>query len=143
MYKPFIFFVFCLFLDISASGQEITGKWKTIDDSTGEERSVVEIFERNGKIYGRIIKLLRKPGEDPDPVCDECDPDDPRFRKKVVGMEIIKDMERSGTEYDQGTILDPESGKVYRCRLWVDGNELRVRGYWGPFFRTQTWKKVV
>jgi uncharacterized protein (DUF2147 family) len=129
----------CFFLH----GQSITGKWKTIDDNTGEERSVVEIYEKGGHIYGKIIKLFRKPGEDPDPLCDECEADDPRFKKKIIGMEIITDMSRSGKEYDNGHILDPETGKIYRCRLWLEDSDLKVRGYWGPFYRTQTWKKVI
>jgi uncharacterized protein (DUF2147 family) len=144
MYQSLGFLFACLFFSAltPSKAQDAVGKWKTIDDNSGEERSVVEIFERNGKIFGRIVKLFRKPGEDPDPICDECDSDDPRYRKKIVGMEIIRDMERSGTDYTEGTILDPESGKVYRCRFWVEGNELKVRGYWGPFFRTQTWIKL-
>jgi uncharacterized protein (DUF2147 family) len=128
---------------IALQGQSITGKWKTIDDNSGEERSIVEIYEKNGKVYGRIIKLFRKPGEDPDPICDDCDPDDSRYKKKIIGMEIISNMTKAGKEYDGGSILDPESGKIYRCRLWIEGNDLKVRGYWGPFFRTQTWKKVI
>ncbi len=131
-----------LFTALPVLSQSPVGKWKTIDDNSGEERSIVEIFEKNGKVFGKIIKLFRKPGEDPDPVCDDCDKDDPRYKKKIIGMEIIRDMELSGQEYGEGDILDPESGKVYRCKLWVEGNELQVRGYWGPFFRTQTWKKA-
>lgn len=120
----------------------VVGKWKTIDDNSGEEKSVVEIFERGGKIYGKVVKIFPKPGDDPDPVCDECPEDDARYNKKIIGMEIIKDMVKTGTEYAEGSILDPEEGKIYRCKLWVEGNELMVRGYWGPFFRTQTWKRV-
>jgi uncharacterized protein (DUF2147 family) len=126
-----------------ASGQSITGKWKTIDDNTGEERSIVEIYEKDGKVFGKIIKLFRKAGEDPDPICDDCDSDDPRYKKKIIGMEIISDMVRSGDEYDEGNILDPENGKIYRCKLWIEGKDLKVRGYWGPFFRTQTWKRAI
>jgi uncharacterized protein (DUF2147 family) len=133
------------FLLISASlhSQAIIGKWKTIDDNTGEERSIVEIYEKGGQVYGRIIKLYRKPGEDPDPICDDCDKGDSRHNKKIIGMEIITGMKKTGNGYEGGEILDPESGKVYRCKLWIENNELQVRGYWGPFFRTQTWKKVI
>lgn len=135
-------FIFLLFAAKMGFSQSIIGKWKTIDDNSGEERSVVEIFEQNGKVYGKILKLFRKPGDDPDPVCDECSEDDPRYNKKVIGMEIIKDMKRAGNELSDGSILDPETGKVYRCKIWLEGDELRVRGYWGPFYRTQTWKKA-
>lgn len=119
----------------------VTGKWKTIDDNTGKERSVIELYQRDGKISGRIIKLFRAPGEDPDPVCDECDEDDPRYMKKIIGMEILTGLEKDGKEYSGGEILDPEDGKVYRCKVWLEGSDLKVRGYWGPFFRTQTWKR--
>ena len=57
-------------------------------------------------------------------------------------MEIIKDMKKGTDEYSQGSILDPQDGKIYRCKLWTEGDDLKVRGYWGPFYRTQTWKKV-
>ena len=127
---------FCVF------GQAALGKWKTIDDNSGDERSIVEIYEKDGKVFGKIVKLFRKPGEDPDPLCDECDSDDDRYMKKIVGMDIIRNMKKSGNELEDGTILDPESGKVYRCKIWIEGDKLNVRGYWGPFFRTQTWKKV-
>ena len=121
--------------------QSVTGKWKTIDDETGQEKSIVELFERDGKLYGRIVKILDTT-RDPDPVCDKCPSDDPRFRKKVIGMEFIRDMTREDHDYTGGDILDPEVGKVYRCKLWLEGSDLMVRGYWGPFYRTQTWKRV-
>lgn len=115
------------------------GKWKTIDDETGDEKSVVEIYERDGKLYGKIIKLFRKPGEDPDPICDKCDKDDPRYGQKVIGMEIMKDMVKDGNEYEDGEILKPDEGKIYDCRIWREGNKLYVRGYWGFLYRTQEW----
>lgn len=121
------------------SQSSIVGKWKTVDDDTGEVMSVVEIFERKGLFYGKIIKVFNK--EDPDPVCDKCPTEDPRYMKKIVGMEIIKDMRKTDDEYTDGTILDPKAGKIYRCKLWFEGTNLLVRGYWGPFYRTQTWGK--
>jgi uncharacterized protein (DUF2147 family) len=137
-----ILFLPLLILTISVHGQTILGKWKTIDDSSGEEKSIVELFEKGGKVYGKVIRIFPKPGDDPDPVCDGCDQGDPRHRKKIIGMEIITSMERDSDQYTNGEILDPENGKVYRCRLWLEGNDLKVRGYWGPFYRTQTWKKA-
>ena len=95
----------------------IVGKWKTIDENTGEEKSIVEITKRNGKIYGKVIKVFSSPGEDPDPACDKCSTDDPRFNKKVVGMVIIQDMLKDEEEFSGGTILDPKIGQVYRCRI--------------------------
>ena len=123
-----------------AQPPSILGKWTTVDDASGEEKSIIEIFERNGQVYGKIVKIFTT--EDPDPICDKCTEDDQRHRKKIIGMEIIQNMQKDANEYSQGTILDPENGRIYRCRLWTEADGLKVRGYWGPFYRTQTWKKV-
>lgn len=120
----------------------VHGKWKTIDDNTGEARSIVEILEKGGKTFGRIIKIFPRPEKDPDPVCNKCAPEDPRFNQKIIGMEIIRNLTRTGSEYSGGDILDPENGRVYRSRIWLDGKVLKVRGYWGPFYRTQTWQRA-
>lgn len=127
----------CVFGQVS-----IIGQWKSIDDRTGETKSVVEIFERDGLIYGKVIKIFPKPGDDPDPVCNECDQKDERFKKKILGMEIIRKLKKEGSEYSGGDILDPEVGKVYRCKIWLDNTDLKVRSYWGPVWRIQTWKRV-
>jgi uncharacterized protein (DUF2147 family) len=127
---------------ITAMAQKtVVGKWKTIDDNTGEAKSIIEIFERGGKVYGKVVKIL-DPTAEPDPICDKCPEDDPRLNKKIIGMEIIQGLVKDGDEYSEGTILDPEPGKIYRCKVWLDGEDLVVRGYWGPFYRTQTWKRV-
>ena len=137
--KGLIFFLL-LGATMAQAQSGFVGKWKTIDDESGEVRSVVEIYERDGKLYGKVSKIFPKPGDDPDPVCTECPKDDSRFNQKIIGMEIIKDLVKLGNEYSEGTILDPEPGKIYRCKLWLEGNDLMVRGFWGPFYRTQTWK---
>lgn len=124
---------------VSVNAQTVLGKWKTIDDETGEPKSIVEIYERGGKVYGKIVKLFRKPNEEQDPVCDECDGEDARYKKKILGMEILKDMVKDEDEYADGEILDPNNGKIYRCKLWLEGKDLKLRGYLGPFYRTQTW----
>ncbi|ELR68061.1 hypothetical protein C900_01197 [Fulvivirga imtechensis AK7] len=132
-----------LLAPVWAFGQSgITGTWKTIDDETGEAKSIVDIYERNGNFYGKIVKLFRNPGQDPDPICGECPEDDPRYNKKVIGMEIIKDMKREGDKLVGGTVLKPDEGKIYNCKIWIEDGKLKVRGYWGFFYRTQTWLRV-
>jgi len=129
-----------LLMSVWSSGQPaIVGKWVTVDDNTNEEKSVIEIFESKGMYYGKIVKIFST--DHPDPVCDKCARDDNRYLKKIIGMEIIRGMKKDGEEYTEGNILDPEDGKVYRCKLWIEGAQLMVRGYWGPFYRTQTWRK--
>jgi uncharacterized protein (DUF2147 family) len=134
-----ILILFIVLISVSTNAQTVLGKWKTIDDETGEPKSIVEISERGGKVYGKIVKLFRKPNEDQDPVCDDCDPEDPRYKKKIIGMEIMKDLVKDDDEYSGGEILDPNNGKVYRCKIWIEGKDLMLRGYIGPFYRTQTW----
>ena len=128
-----------LFATISAQAQSVLGKWVTIDDETNEKKSVVEVYERGGKIYGKVVKLFRKPGEDPDPVCDDCDEDDSRYMKKIMGMVIMEGLSKDDDEYSGGTILKPSTGTVYRCKIWRSGEKLMVRGYVGFFYKTQTW----
>lgn len=137
-YSFFAVLIFCSFLSL---GQSIVGTWKTIDDETGKAKSVVEIYENNGRYHGKIIKLFREPNEDPDPLCAECDEDDPRYQQRVIGMEIIQDMrpDKRGEIYEDGTILDPANGNVYDCELWVEDGFLKVRGYIMFLYRTQTW----
>lgn len=136
--KPRFLIILSVFAAVVASAQ-ITGKWKTIDDNTGKPRSVVEIFERGGKYFGKVITIFPRPGKDSDPLCNACDPSDSRFKKKVKGMEIVRNLVKDGDEFSGGDILDPEIGKIYRCKIWIEDNTLKVRGYLGPFFRTQTW----
>lgn len=117
------------------SAQDITGRWTTIDDNTGKPRSVVEITVKDGTATGRIVDLHDKAKLDK--TCQECTDD--RKGRKIVGLDIIRGMKRDGNEWEDGTILDPENGKVYDCKLWVEDGKLKVRGYVAFFYRTQTW----
>lgn len=124
-----------------AQQKDITGLWKTIDDETHQAKSVVKIYIKDGKLYGDVVKLFRKPGEDPDPICDKCDEDDLRYNKKVLGMTIIDGLEHDKDDdvWEDGEILDPKKGKTYDCKLWLENGKLQVRGYVLFFHRTQEW----
>ena len=124
-------------LSSGLQAQSIVGKWKTVDDNSGKERSVVEIFQEGDKYFGKIIKFIPGPGDDPDPICDECK--GKKKGQKIVGLQIIEDMEKEGDQYEGGEILDPENGKVYDCKLWIEDGKLKVRGYIMFLYRTQTW----
>src|SRR5690242_13573986 len=119
------------------------GVWKTIDDATGKEKSLVRIVETNGAYTGKIEKLL-DPDSPKDATCKECKDD--RKDKPVVGMTIIRNVKANDdkTAYEGADILDPNNGKVHRVRLrpFDDGKKLEVRGYLGPFYRNQTWLRV-
>jgi uncharacterized protein (DUF2147 family) len=119
------------------------GLWRTIDDATGRPRALVRVFEQDGRLFGRIEKGLA-PDAPADAACDLCT--DERKGKPKIGLTIIRDMRRDGDTWDGGDILDPDNGKVYRCRLRLaDGNRtLEVRGYVGISLlgRTQMWERV-
>jgi len=140
MKRSILFILTLLLLSVDSFSQEnIFGRWKTIDDETGEAKSIVEIYKNGDKVFGKIVDLINPPADDPDPLCDECPEDDPRYNQKVIGMEIIKDLEQNGSEYEGGTVLKPDEGKIYKCKIWLEDGKLKVRGYWGFFYRTQTW----
>ncbi|MEM5566828.1 DUF2147 domain-containing protein [Psychroserpens sp. AS72] len=130
--------IVALLISQSIISQTIFGKWKTVDDETGEKKSIVEIYQENGKVYGKIIEIF-------DPVkrdlpCKFCPGED--NNKPVLGLNIIKDMEKSGDVYKKGTVTNPEDGKVYDCRIKLDDdnpNRLQLRGYVAFFYRTQYW----
>ena len=116
------------------------GVWKTVDDHSGRDKSLVRISDAGGVLTGRVETLIRPPL--PNPLCDKCRDD--RHGKPIAGLQIIAGLRQDGEVWDGGTILDPENGKIYTLRMkTVDGGKkLEVRGYLGPFFRTQTWVRV-
>lgn len=140
--QRFILFLFFVSLNIvSLSGQSsIVGVWKTVDDNTGESKSHVEIYEKDGKYYGKLVRLLLSPE---DSTCDAC-PDDKKGQP-LIGMNIIWDMEPYKDYWSNGQIMDPENGKIYKCNISLKANgELEVRGYVGfsALGRSQYWQQV-
>ena len=120
-----------------------TGLWKTIDDKTGKERSLIRITEGGGVYSGHIEKRL-DPDAKPTDVCDKCS--DERKDKPVLGMTILRNLRETDDKgvWGGGEILDPNDGKTYRTRLKPveGGRKLEMRGYIGPFYRTQVWIRV-
>lgn len=117
------------------------GLWKTIDDKTGKAKSYVEIYEQDGKFFGKIDRLLLKPA---DTRCDKCSGE--KKNQLLVGMVILENLEPYKYYWNGGRILDPESGSTYGASVWFNDdntNELRVRGkHWTGIFRTQTWYRI-
>ncbi len=136
-----IFIVLLMFISVTTNAQQIVGKWKTIDDTTGKARSIVEIYKKGDKLYGKIERVLDE--AERGKLCIECKGDE--YNKPIEGMVILKGLEKDGDEYEDGTILDPENGKIYRCKIWIDEDNpkvLNVRGYIAFLYRTQKWLKV-
>jgi uncharacterized protein (DUF2147 family) len=115
------------------------GTWQTIDDETKQPKALVRISEEGGLLNGTIEKLFNP--SRPNPACDQCT--DERKGQPVEGMTILTGLKRAGDGWEEGAILDPNNGKVYRAkaRLVDGGRQLEVRGFVGVslFGRTQTW----
>lgn len=140
MKKNILLTILALCFSVIAIAQSPIGTWKTIDDKTGETKSWVEIYEKDGKLRGKVVKLLTRPD---DYRCTDCEGS--RKNQLVLGMDILWDMEKDDDEWEDGTILDPKDGTTYDCKLWLDEddpNKLYVRGYVLFFFRTQNWYRV-
>ncbi len=139
----YIITISSLLLLLQVQSQEIIGKWKTIDDETGKQKSIVEIYVKEGEVYGKILELFRSPEEDQDPYCDKCEDD--RKDQRVIGMEILRKMVKDDDKWEDGEICDPKDGKIYDCKMWIDEDNpdvLNVRGYILFLYRTQQWHRI-
>ena len=125
----------------SLAAESPVGKWSTIDEKSGKVTSDVELYEQDGKLFGKIIGL-------PEPsdaqgkmktctACTGADKDQP-----IVGLVILRDLSPKGDRYKDGTLLDPDDGKIYKGEVWTEDGKLKVRGYIGFFYRTQTWVRA-
>jgi len=124
----------------AGAADPIVGKWKTVDDKTGKVVSEVDVYDQGGKIFGKIVGLTEPNDAQGKPkTCTKCKGADKD--KPIIGLLIIKDLAASGDRFKGGTILDPEDGKVYKAEVWTEDGKLKVRGYLGVFFKTQTWLK--
>jgi uncharacterized protein (DUF2147 family) len=128
---------------VAAMAQSATavGTWQTIDDHTGQPKALIQITpDGSGNLTGKIIKGLG-PDDNPERRCTACT--DERKDQLMLGMTIINDMKKDGDGWDGGHILDPENGKLYKCKMHLEdgGQKLVVRGYIGVSLlgRSQTW----
>jgi uncharacterized protein (DUF2147 family) len=117
------------------------GRWRTVDDKTGKARAIVQIYEQQNEFFGRIESTLTAT---PDTrVCLSCSDD--RKNQPIIGLIVIRHVKYEDGEYRGGTILDPDTGAIYRCKLKLEdgGARLVVRGFIGIalFGRSQTWQR--
>ena len=125
---------------VAAAGSPV-GVWRSIDDKTKQERSIIRITEENGELKGVVEKIFEQPGDDPAHLCKECKAE--RKDKPIVGMPILWGLKQEGGAWTGGEILDPKNGKIYKCKITLseDGKTLNVRGFIGISLigRSQTW----
>mgnify|MGYP002512107272 CR=1 FL=1 len=137
--KRNLFLTVALFFAATIFAQTpILGEWITVDDATGEHKSIVRIYQaENGLFYGQIIDLL---GENNDAVCTECTGED--HNQPIVGLTIIRDMQLKDGELRGGKVLDPDNGKFYYAKVYLKDGKLILRGSLdkaGLLGRSQTW----
>jgi uncharacterized protein (DUF2147 family) len=119
------------------------GIWRQVDDS-GHVGAFVTITQEGDVFVGRLSRLFPDPGDDPNPICQNCPGD--KHNHPLLGLVFIEGMKQSGLDYDDGTILDPETGDIYSAKMSLspDGERLTVRGYLGfsIFGKSQIWTRV-
>jgi uncharacterized protein (DUF2147 family) len=135
--------LFLATLAVCATGADLLtpiGRWRTVDDKTGKPKAIVQVYQENGKLYGKIEATLDPKAKK---VCEDCK--DERKGQPIIGMVIVRGLALHGDEYSGGDILDPDNGKVYRCKLRLQehGSQLSVRGFIGFSLlgRSQVWTR--
>ena len=125
-------------ISITLQSQNPVGIWVTVDDETGKEKSHVEVYEKDQKLFGKIIKLLLKPQNT---VCEVCEGE--RKNKPLVGMVIISNMKKRGNKWEGGKIYKADAGKEYNGFLKMNGpDKLVVTGKVLFITKSQTWKRL-
>ncbi len=139
--KKLFLIAFILISYVGINAQDVTGKWKTIDDESGKPKSIIEIYREGDKYYGKIIELLTEKNKDG--VCRTCET---KYKdKNIIGLVILKDLVKDGDEYNDGEIMDPKNAKTYSAYIKLEEpDKLKVRGYIGFSLlgRTQYWYRV-
>lgn len=142
MNKKLFFSILAVLAIHSLTAQSLLGKWKTVDDETGETKAIVELYKENNQLFGKIVDILNE--ERKNALCSKCEgklKDQP-----VLGMNIIDGFEEEDKgEFKGKRLTDPSKGLTVRGKIWLNPenpNQLMVRGYLAFFYRTQTWLRV-
>ena len=118
-------------MSMAGYSQDVLGKWYT---ESGDAQ--VEIYQAGDKLNGKIVWLEKGPETK-----DTHNSDEKLRSRKLLGVNILSGLTKKSEKWEGGRIYNPKNGKNYTCSIWLDGNQLKVRGYIGMFFETQTWKR--
>jgi uncharacterized protein (DUF2147 family) len=129
MKKTFIISLLMVLVAITARSQNVLGKWMT---EGGD--SYVEIYQAGDKVNGKIVWLRSGDGK-----LDSKNPDEKLRTRKLVGTDILTCLTQKKQKWEGGKIYNPKNGKTYKCAIWIEDGNLKVRGYLGVFYETQTW----
>ena len=135
-----LIFFLSLFLNIPLQAQSVLGKWENRNEE-GKVNSIVMVYEKDDKIFGKVDHIVKE--EDRDRICTKCEGE--LKNEPVQGLVIMKGLEKEGDEYVGGSIVDPKTGKKYRCKIWLDEDNpdiLKIRGYISFFYKTKEWRRA-
>ena len=120
------------------SAADPSGLWNTFDKA-GTLQSTVEVNIVDGKLYATVTTIYNQPEQNP--LCEKCEGD--LYGKPVIGMEVINGLSLKKNIWQKGTVLDPETGGIYKGRVWLEGDVLSVRGYLGFVYQTKIWQRAL
>ena len=132
MMKKALLSMALMLLSIGGYAQGITGKWVT---ESGDAQ--VEIYQQGNVLNGKIVWLQKGPD-----TVDKNTKDAKLKSRKLMGVNILSGLSKKKDKWEGGQIYNPKNGKTYKCSIWPEGSELKVRGYLGMFYETQTWKRA-
>ena len=129
-----------MLVSLAANAQDVVGKWKLSDGT-----AIVEVYKQGDVFNGKIVWLQKPTEEDGSPAKDDKNPDAKLRTRQLIGLNMLSNLKKNGTEYSGGSIYDPGNGKTYNCSMKVEGDVLKVRGSLdkkGLLGRTMDWFRV-